>query len=45
MSVERDPHLNEEEDIIIEDSREDHWRDVADDGDDNNNINALRWEV
>ena len=28
----RDPDLNEEEGIRIEDSREDHWRDVAEDG-------------
>ena len=29
VSEERYPDLNEEEDIIVEDSREDHWRDVA----------------
>ena len=29
VSEERYTDLNEEEDIIMEDSREDHWRDVA----------------
>ena len=34
--------LNEEEDISMEDSREEHWRCVAEDGENNNKINALR---
>ena len=25
-------------------TREEHWRDVAEDGDDKKNIHALRWE-
>ena len=29
VSEERDTYLNEEEDIIIDDSREEHWRYVA----------------
>ena len=45
MSEERDPDLNEEEDIIMDDSREEDWRDVADEGNNNKNIHALRWEV
>ena len=35
--------LNEEEDIIMEDSREQHWGDVSEDGEDNSKINDLRW--
>ena len=27
------------------DSREEHWRDVAEDGEDKSNIRALRWYV
>ena len=42
---ERDTDLNEEEDIIIEDIREEHWRDVYEDGKDKSNIYALRWNV
>ena len=45
MSEKRDPDLNEEEDIILDAIREDHWRDVDKEGEDNNNIHALRWEV
>ena len=45
VSEKRDPDLNEEEDIIMDDSRGGDWRDVAEDGDDKKNIHALRWEV
>ena len=45
MSEVRNPYLNEEEDIIMEDSREEHWRDIAEDGKDKKNIHALMWEV
>ena len=38
---ERDPDLNEEEYIRMEDSREEHWRDVAEDGEDKSKIHAL----
>ena len=37
--------LNEKEDIRMDDTREEHWRDVAEDGEDKNNIRALGWEV
>ena len=32
MSEERDPDLDEEEDIIMNNTRDEHWRDVAEDG-------------
>ena len=35
--------LNEEEDISMEDSREEHWRCVYGYGEDKSNIHALRW--
>ena len=44
VSEERDPDLNEEEDIIMEDRREEHWRDVAEYGDNKFYIHAL-WDV
>ena len=44
-SEERDTDLNEEEDIIMEDSIEDNCRDVAEDDVDKKNIHALRWDV
>ena len=45
VSEKRDLDLNEEEYIIMEDIREERWRDVADDGEDKNKICALRWYV
>ena len=42
---ERDPDLNGEEDTRMEDSREEHWRDIADDGKDKSKIYYLRWYV
>ena len=36
VSEEIDPYLNEEEDIIMDDTRDKHWRYVAEDGDDKN---------
>ena len=45
VAEERDPDLNEEEDIILDEIRGDHWRDVAEKGDDKKKIHALRWEV
>ena len=45
VSEERDTYLNEEEDIIMDDSREEHWRDVAEEGGDKKEIRELRWEV
>ena len=45
MPEEIDPDLNEEEDIRMEDSREDHLRDVSEYGKDKSNIYALTWDV
>ena len=39
------PDLNEEEDIRLDVIKEEHWRDVAEEGDDKKNIYDLRWEV
>ena len=38
------PYLDDEEDIIMTDSREYHWRDFAEYGKDKSNMNALRWD-
>ena len=45
VQEERYPYLNEEENFIIEDSGQDHWRDVAEDGDNKQKIHTLRREV
>ena len=45
MAEERDPDLNEEEDIRLYEIREEHWMDVAEEGYNKNKIHALRWEV
>ena len=45
MLDKRDPELNDNEDIIMEVNREEHWRYVADNGEDNSKIRALRWDV
>ena len=45
MAEERDPDLNEEEDIILDAIREENWRDVAEEVDKKKNIHALIWEV
>ena len=45
VAEERDPYLNEKEDIRLDEIREEHWRDVAKEGDDKKNIHALRWGV
>ena len=37
--------LNEEEDIRMEESREEHWRSVSEDDDYKKKINSLKWEV
>ena len=42
---ERDTDLNEEEDTRMEDSREEHRRDIAKDGEDKKKIHAPRWYV
>ena len=38
----RYPDLYDNEDIIMEDSREDHWRYVSEYGEDKSRIHALR---
>ena len=45
VAEERDPDLNEEEDIRLDAIRGDHWRNVAEEGDKKKKIIALRWEV
>ena len=45
VSEERDLDLNEEEDIIMDNIRERHWRDVAKEGEDKKKIHALRCDV
>ena len=45
MAEERDPEQNEEEETRLDEIREDHWRDIAEEGDDKNKIHALMWEV
>ena len=45
VSEEIDADLNEEEDIRLDVIREEHFRYVAEEGDDKNNVQALRWEV
>ena len=45
VAEERDPDLNEEEDIRLDDIREEHWSDVAEEGDNKKNICSLRWEI
>ena len=40
-----DLDMNEDEGIRMENSREEHWRDIAEDGKDKKNIHALMWEV
>ena len=42
---EKDPHLDEEDDKKMADSREDYWRYVAEDDEYKSNINSLRWDV
>ena len=45
MLEERDPDLNEEEDIIIEYSSEEPWRNISKDYNDKSNIHVLRLDV
>ena len=45
MAEERDPDLNEEENIRFDEIREEHWRDISEEGDDKKNIHALIWGV
>ena len=43
MVEERDPDLNEMEDIRFDKIREDHWRDLAEENKDKKKIHALIW--
>ena len=43
VAEEIDPDFNEKEDIRFDKIREDHWRDIAEENDDKNNIRALSW--
>ena len=45
VSEERDPDLNDEEDIKLDEIREEHWIYIAEEGDNKKNIRSLRWEV
>ena len=45
VSEERYPEMNEEEDIRMNGIRNKHWRNVADEGDNKNNMHSLRWEI
>ena len=45
VAEERDPDLNKEEDIILDEIREEHLRDVSEEGENNNKIHSVRWEV
>ena len=45
VAEDRDPYLNEEEDIRLGAIREEHWRGVAGKGDNKKKIHVLRWEV
>ena len=42
---ERDPDLDEMDDIRFDEIREDRWRDLAEESNDKNNIHALGWCV
>ena len=45
MAEERDPYLNEMEDIRFDEIWEDHWRDLAEENNYKKKIHALRWNV
>ena len=45
MLEERDPDLNKDEDIRMDETRYNHWRVVSEEYDDKKKIHALRWEV
>ena len=45
MAEERDPDLNEKEDIRLDAIGVDHWRNVAEEGDNKKKIHSLKWEV
>ena len=45
MVEERDPELDDMEDVRFDKIWEDHWRDLAEESNDKKNIHALRWCV
>ena len=45
VAEERDPDLNEYEDIRLDAIREENWKDVSEEGDNKKKIIDLRWEV
>ena len=45
VSEERDPYMNEEKNVRMEDSREEPRRDFVEDGEDKSKIRALLWDV
>ena len=45
MVEERDPDLDEMDDIRFDETREDHWRDLAEESNDKKKIRVLRWCV
>ena len=42
VAEERDPDLNEEEDIRLDGIRKEHWKDISEEGDDKKNIHSQR---
>ena len=45
VSEQRDLEKNEEEDIRMDENRDDNWRNVSEEGDYNKKIHDLRWEL
>ena len=45
MVEERDPDLDEMDDIRFDKIWENHWRDIAEKNDDKKKIHALKWKV
>ena len=45
VAEDRYPYMNEEQDIILDAIREEHYRYVSEEGDDKKKINYLIWEV
>ena len=42
VAEERDPEQNEEEETRLDEIREDHWRDISEEGDDKKKIHAYQ---
>ena len=45
MSEEIYPDLNEEDNARMDEIMDEHWRNVAEEGDNKKKINSLRWKV